>query len=88
MNYVKIIIYDNGKIDKENVTEEDANGYIGGIYTCIEANGKTHTFFINEESKIQSQYEKYIKRKINDCNKEIIIQQKKLKMYKGFKLTI
>lgn len=88
MNYYKVSIYPDGKVIKEQVTEEETRGYFGaGIYYCG-CKDSHYDFFIDREDKIQKIYDKYINRKINEYNKEIKRLQKAVSTFEKIKTTI
>jgi hypothetical protein len=90
MNYFKVNIYPEGKVIKEQVTEEEARGYLGaGIYYCgTVGTDKHYDFFIDREDKIQRIYDKYIKNKIKEYNNEIKRMQKSVDLFVKAQVTI
>jgi len=88
MNYFKVSIYPDGKVSKEQITEEETRGYLGaGIYYCG-CKDKHYNFFIDREDKIQKIYDKYITSKIKEYNNEIKRLQKAVSLFEKMKTAI
>lgn len=78
MDYYIVKLYPDGRVVKENITEEDSRGYLkaGMFYHC---GSEEYNFFVDEEKMIQKQYDKYRKRKLKEYCKEIQRLQKCIK---------
>ena len=90
MKYFKVKIYPDGSVIKEEISKDQTYGLLGcGMYSHFNTETKEeYEFFVDKEEKIQGLYDRYVKRKIRDINKEIKQLQKLAKTLERNLVTI